>query len=142
MIWFILFAMRNLDLFGHLVIIKSQIEFLSSYHSSPKLSCFHSSSTSALSCQSIACIMSATSGASNSVARFRNKMLGRGRKAGRYLKKAKVPTTFLLDWSLMYPRRDLAIPRESDVHAKAATSHITSTQISGVFIPSRAELPR
>lgn len=55
--------------------------------------------------------------------------------------KNKVPTTFLLDseWSLMYPfssvsGRDLATPRESDVHAKAATSHIASKQINRVFI--------
>lgn len=72
-------------------------------------------------------------------------MLSRDRKAGRYLKN-EVPTTFLFgpECPLVYlfssvPGRDLAIPRESDVHAKAATSHITSKQINGVFILSRAK---
>lgn len=120
-------------------IIKSHI--LSSSDQA-KLSCFSASSTilSSLSWQCIAG-MSATSGASRSVLTFRQKRLSRGRKAGK-----KVPTTFLLnsEWWLMYPfsslsGRDAAIPRESDVHAKAATSHIASRQINGVFILSRAK---
>lgn len=72
-------------------------------------------------------------------------MLSRGRKVGGYLKN-RILTTFLFgpEWSLVYPfsslpGRDLAIPRESDVHAKAATSHITSKQMNGVFILSRAK---
>lgn len=56
------------------------------------------------------------------------------------------PTTALLDseWSLMYPfrslsGRDLAITREADVQATAATSHIASREvITRVFMLSRA----